>query len=96
MHAESLIKLALLQKNGGIAIPANMILTEKPTWIKSISALSGELAFNKFGDHPKVLLFVDTLRHTSKWTYKQGLKVGHFMGWQDDFIAAEKDNELIK
>ena len=61
-----------------------------------MSALSSGFIFNKDGDHPKVLLFVDTLKHTSKWTYKQGSKVGHFMGWEDDFIAAEKDNELIK
>lgn len=85
-----------MQKNGGIALPANMLLTDKTAWIKNMSALSSGLTFNKFGDHPKVLLFVDTLRHTSKWTYNQGTKLGHFIGWEDDFVAAEKDNELIK
>jgi hypothetical protein len=57
------------------------------------------MLFNRFGDLPKLLMFVDTLRSPSnKWTYRPDLqsKVGHMMGWTDTFIASEKENELIK
>jgi hypothetical protein len=55
--------------------------------------------FNRFGDSPKVLMTVDTLRSpASKWVYDSSkqTKIGHNIGWSDVFIAAERDNELVK
>lgn len=73
-----------------------MLAIEKPSWVKNIANVSSELLFNKFDAHPKVLMFVDSLRSTNNWNYSQGTKVGHELGWIEDLIASEKDSELIK
>lgn len=72
-------------------------MIESPSWIRKIPKFPRGQLFNGLNDNPKVLLFVDELRdHPSRWSYAQDTKVGHILGWLDEFIAAEKDSELIK
>ena len=87
-HKGSLIRLALMQKYGGVSILLNNLITEKPSWIKNISFIHNEFIFNRFGANPKVLLFVDALRNSNKFRYSEGIKVEHSLGWMDDFMAA--------
>jgi hypothetical protein len=42
-------------------------------------------------------MLVDSLRTPmNNWKYSEEIKIGHLLGWIDDFIAANKESELIK
>lgn len=44
-------------------------------------------------------MFISPLRSAgTQWHYseKDRTRVGHELGWSDDFVAVEKDNELTK
>lgn len=86
-----IFRLAILSKHGGVALPAETLLTEDFEWLVNIGGMDRQMLFNRNGDTPRVLMSVDTLRTPAvNWTYNpQGqTKSGHSIGWSDSLIAA--------
>lgn len=93
IHKELLYRLAVLFKHGGISFSTRVLVVDDIKWIKEISSIDKKMFFNPYGSNPNVVLSVDHLRSPyNSWSYSEQLdtRVGHSVGWNSAFIAAER------
>jgi hypothetical protein len=96
-----LIRLALLIKHGGIYMDASYILLENLDWLVNIARYPSEYVFNRYGPLPKVLMFWhphygSPLEWSVNPTYLINGKVSRDNAYENNFIVAEKNSELIR
>jgi hypothetical protein len=94
------VRLALLAKHGGVYMDASFVLLQNLDWLVNITNYPQKYVYNRYGQQPKVLMFfnaqyggrlfeaeVDSEHNTRRQWH---------LGYENNFIAAEAGNELIK
>lgn len=78
-------------------MPSSYLIFNSMNFIKDVAKFSNEIVFNRYGELPKVFLMVDTLNGPiNQWKWTDKGKIGHRLGFTSEFIAAERDSELIR
>lgn len=94
----SLVRLALVARHGGVYIDLTNILLDNLDWLVKIGKYPTEHIMNRYGDFPNVLMFWDPLAGSPvEWKIDQqaNTKSQWQLSYQDNFIAAVKDNEFV-
>lgn len=93
-----LIRLALVAKHGGIYMDLSYILLENLNWLVSIAKYPSNFIFNRYGENPKAFMFFHP-HYGSPFIWKVdpvvNSKITWQLGYENNFIAAEKGSELI-
>ena len=93
-----LLRLALLNRHGGVYMDMSVVVTGDIDWITNIARLPSHLFMNRFSPMPKVVMsFSCALPKAGFWTIKEerGVKQEWLHDYENSFIIAEKGTEFL-